>query len=144
MNSVTLFANSFGTFQTGVPTRTVELAHEQLLVLDHRAGTRVRVLGGGVWLTEQGEPDDRHAFAGTELVLRQPGRALLGGMGRTRLELTPPQRVGFSAWRERLAAFCSAARCRAVQGLALALSLMISLGLPDLLARGFQQSAAPW
>lgn len=82
--------------------RTFDLDHDQLLVLEDQAGTRVRVLYGGVWLTEQGRPDDRFALAGAELLLHERGRALLGGMGRSRLELTPPSRRWADALTRRI------------------------------------------
>jgi hypothetical protein len=100
------------------------------------------VLSGGVWLTEQGEPDDQFAGAGAELVLGKSGRTLLGGIGPSRLELTPPRRAGFNALMQRVVALRRAAGRRAVQGLALGLSLLISIGLPDLLARALQESWA--
>jgi Protein of unknown function (DUF2917) len=142
MNTVSLSANAFAMQRPMEQGRTIDLAHDQLLVLDNQAGTRVRVLSGGVWLTEQGEPDDQFAAAGAELVLGKPGRTLLGGIGPSRLELTPPRRAGFNALVQRVVALRRAAGRRAAQGLALGLSLLISIGLPDLLARALQQSWA--
>ncbi|NWG75629.1 MAG: DUF2917 domain-containing protein, partial [Rubrivivax sp.] len=37
---------------------TIELDHDQLLILDGGRGARVRVLRGGAWLTQEGAADD--------------------------------------------------------------------------------------
>lgn len=127
---------------------TIDLDHEQLLVLQDRSGTRVRVLSGGVWLTEEGEPDDRFAWRGEELLLSARGRTVLEGIGQARIEvlqppLRPAQRLRerIAALRERLAAPRGAAALWPLRGLASVVSLVLALGLPDLVARGFQQNA---
>jgi hypothetical protein len=70
--------------------RTFDLGHEQLLMLEGRAGTRVRVIFGGVWLTESGEPDDVFAFSGEEVALRHHRRTLLESLGASRIEVAEP------------------------------------------------------
>jgi len=67
--------------------RTVDLGYDQMLVLDDRPGARVHVLYGGVWLTEEGRPDDVFAKSGQVIALRSRKRALLGALGPTRVEL---------------------------------------------------------
>jgi Protein of unknown function (DUF2917) len=120
--------------------RTIDLDREQLLVLEDRAGARIRVLSGGLWLTEEGRPDDRFARPGDELVLSEPGRAVLEGLDRSRIEVTPLrfgtllERVG-----RRLGALRRSARRFALRGLASVAALVLSIGLSDLLARAFQQ-----
>jgi len=128
---------------------TIDLDHEQLLVLQDRSGTRVRVLSGGVWLTEEGEPDDRFAWCGEELLLNARGRTVLEGIGRARIEvlqppLRPAQRLRerFAALRERLAARRGDRSLVLVRSLASVVSLILALGLPHFVARGFQQNAA--
>jgi hypothetical protein len=135
---------------------TIDLDHEQLLVLQDRSGTRVRVLSGGVWLTEEGEPDDRFAWCGEELLLNARGRAVVEGMGRARIEvLQPPvrraqrlrerlaaMRARFAAMRARFAALGGAPSVVLVRSLASVVSLILALGLPHFVARGFQQNAA--
>ncbi len=79
--------------------RTVDLDHEQLLVLCNRNGTRIRVLSGGTWLTEEGRLDDVHVRCGDTVTLTTPGRAVLEGLGRSRIEVASPQPL---AWTERL------------------------------------------
>jgi len=128
---------------------TIDLDHEQLLVLQDRSGTRVRVLSGGVWLTEEGEPDDRFAWCGEELLLNARGRAVLEGIGQARIEvlrppLRPAQRLRerFAALRERLAAPRGAPSLVLVRSLTSVVSLILALGLPHFVARSFQQNAA--
>src|SRR4029453_2725031 len=45
-------------------TRTVDLGYEQMLILESRPRTRIKVIYGGVWLTEEGLPDDVFASSG--------------------------------------------------------------------------------
>lgn len=128
---------------------TIGLDHEQLLVLQDRSGTRVRVLSGGVWLTEEGEPDDRFAWCGEELLLNARGRTVLEGIGQARIEvLQPPLRPArrlrerLSALRERFATPRGDPSLVLVRSLASVVSIVLALGLPHLVARGFQQNAA--
>jgi Protein of unknown function (DUF2917) len=120
--------------------RTIDLEHEQMLVIDNRPGTRVRVLHGGVWLTEQGELDDQFARAGDELRLAAPGRAVLEGIGCSRIEVAPAPRRWAAALREAIAAVRRAAAAWPAQGAALVLSLALGVGVPEMLARGMQHS----
>ena len=120
--------------------RTFDLDHEQLLVIDDRPGTRVRVLSGRVWLTEHGKLDDCFAGPGDELLLAAPGRAVLEGIGRSRIEVAHAPRRWVSALREAIAAWRRGAALLPARGLALVLSLALGVGLPDLLARGMQHS----
>lgn len=89
--------------------RTIDLGYEQLLVLERRRGTRVRVLYGSLWLTEEGEAEDRFAAGGEEVVLKSRGLALLQGLGVARVQLVEPPR---ETWRARLAAALRGARRR--------------------------------
>ncbi len=117
-------------------TRTQELAHQQLLVLADRPGTRIRVLSGRAWLTEEGQPEDRFAQPGEELRVTHSGRAIVEGIGRsTRLQLVQPA-TGLAM---RLAAWLPAPQALLPRTVALVLSLVIALGLPELLARSFMQ-----
>ena len=68
-------------------TCTINLDHEQLLILDAGRGTRVRVVYGGLWLTGEGDPDDYSPRSGDEVSLRGRGRLLVQAMGATRIEL---------------------------------------------------------
>ncbi len=81
--------------------RTIDLGHEQLLVLKDRRGTRVRVLYGALWLTEENGAGDRFPASGDEVVIRSRGVALLEGVGVARVQLIEPRR---DVWRARLAA----------------------------------------
>ena len=71
-------------------TRTVDLDHEQLLVIQDRPGTRIQVLFGGLWLTEERNLDDRFAGAGEWLRLEAKGRAVVEALGRSRLRVVEP------------------------------------------------------
>lgn len=70
--------------------RTIDLGYEQILLLEGALGTRVRVLYGAMWLTEEGAPGDRFAGAGDEIALHAPGRALLEAVGAGRVEVHTP------------------------------------------------------
>jgi hypothetical protein len=120
--------------------RTFDLDHEQLLVLEDRAGARVRVLSGGLWLTEEGQPDDRFARAGDELRLCKRGRAVVGAIGRSRIELVEPVQRGVARLLERIARMLVGRSVSRVRIAASAVSLVLALGIPELLARGFQHS----
>ncbi len=111
--------------------RTHELEHQQLLVLADRPGTRIKVLSGGVWLTEEGQPEDHFAQPGQELRLTHRGRAIVEGIGRTRLQLIQPA-LGM-AWR--FGALWPAPQALLPRALALVLSLAIALALPEMLSR---------
>lgn len=79
--------------------RTLHLDHDQLLILDGRRDGRVRVLHGGVWLTEAGSPDDTFLRSGQEAAV-QGRQAVLQAEPGTALELRwrpPARRAG--AWR---------------------------------------------
>src|SRR5262249_31348708 len=67
-------------------TRTVDLGYEQLLLLASRPQTRVKVIYGGVWLTEEGHPGDVFAASGDELALHSGGRAIVEGLGYARVQ----------------------------------------------------------
>jgi hypothetical protein len=78
-------------------TRTVDLDHQQLLLLEGRPGTRVKVIYGGIWLTHTGEADDLFACCEQEVALRARKRALLEGLGPTRVEVIEPARSDLAA-----------------------------------------------
>lgn len=123
--------------------RTIDLDHEQLLVLDNRVGARIRVLSGGTWLTEEGRLDDVHVWQGDAITLTTPGRALLEGVGTARIEVMLPRRAG---WLARVAQAVRAWRrdgvAPALRGAAVAFSIVVGLGLADGVARGFLHAGA--
>ncbi len=80
-----------------ITTRTVDLDHQQLLLLEGRPGTRVKVIYGGIWLTHTGEADDLFACCEQEVALRARKRALLEGLGLTRVEVIEPARSDLAA-----------------------------------------------
>lgn len=83
-----------------VTVETIDLGYEQLLRLDAGAGRRVRVLFGGLWLTEEGEARDRIVRPGDEVPLRGRGTVLLEGIGPARVQILKAHAPGL---RPRLA-----------------------------------------
>ncbi len=67
--------------------RTIDLDHDQMLLLDGGRESRVRVLYGAAWLTEEGEADDTILHAGGERALRGRG-TLVEALGPARLQVT--------------------------------------------------------
>jgi hypothetical protein len=70
--------------------RTVDLGYDQLLILEDRPGARISVLFGGIWLTEEGSRADVFAHSGQMVALRSRKRAVLEGIGPTRVEVAEP------------------------------------------------------
>lgn len=66
--------------------RTIDLGHEQLFVFEGSRGTRVRVLFGATWLTEEGAVADAIVGAGTEAPLRG-GRTVIEALAPSRLQI---------------------------------------------------------
>lgn len=80
--------------------RTISLDHDQLLILDGGREGRVRVLHGGVWLTEEGERQDAFLRAGHEArVLGR--RPVVQAQGRAELQLSEGRPTP-AAWWQRL------------------------------------------
>jgi hypothetical protein len=86
--------------------RPLALDHQQLLVLAKRPGTRIEVLSGRIWLTEEGLPGDQFACAGEVLCVAGHGRVVVEGLGSARLRLFEPVR----GWATRLSALRAALR----------------------------------
>lgn len=72
--------------------RTIDLDHEQLMILDGKPGTRLKVLYGGMWLTTDGDREDRFPSSGDEVAVMAHRQSLLQAIGRTRVELIEPVR----------------------------------------------------
>jgi hypothetical protein len=78
--------------RTAITTiRTVDLDHEQLLMIDGEPGTRVRVLYGTMWLTQTGVAQDAFVGSGGEVEVRGPGKVVVEGVGPARLQLARPR-----------------------------------------------------
>lgn len=77
---------------TPLTTRTIDLGYEQILTLEGRPGTRVRVLYGAMWLTEEGDPRDVFARCGQEVTLGSDGRSVIEGLGHARVQVIEPRR----------------------------------------------------
>lgn len=67
--------------------RTVDLGYEQMLLLEGRPRTKVKVIYGGIWLTEEGSPQDVFAATGDEVALKSRGLAVVEGLGYARVEV---------------------------------------------------------
>ena len=112
-----------------------------------RAGSRMHVLHGGVWLTEPGSLADRVAGPGEWLRIEHRGRAVAEALGPSRVRVHAPSRGVAPAWLRAL-------RRVAVRGrdllrttawpraAATALALLVSVGMPELLARAFRDAGA--
>jgi len=133
-------------------TRTVDLGYDQMLLLEDRPGARVHVLYGGIWLTEEGQREDVFARSGQVVALRSRKRALLEGLGPTRVEVVEP--AGSRTWAGLVAATASvtgrlqrslrhaAARTgMALRGTLAATGLVIGIAVPALVVLGM--TAAP-
>jgi hypothetical protein len=133
--------------------RTVDLGYDQMLILEDRPGARVSVLFGGIWLTEEGSREDVFARGGEVVVLHSRKRALLEGIGPTRVEVAEPAAAG--TWRA-LASTATAATRRlarslrgadprqatgALRGTLAALGLLVGAVVPALVVLGM--TAAP-
>ena len=77
-------------------TRTIDLGYEQLLTFVGRPGTRIRVLFGSMWLTEEGCAQDVFAGCGDEVTLKSGGLSVIEGLGAARVQVIDPAR---RAWR---------------------------------------------
>ena len=122
-------------------TRTVDLDHEQLLVIDDQPGTRVQVLCGGIWLTEERRLQDRFAAAGQWLRLQAHGRAVAEALGATRVRVFEPVRRPGATWVHALRRWRPRVDVLAARSLAATLALVLGIGLPELLASSFMGHA---
>jgi len=91
-------------------TRTIDLGWEQMLILEGRPGTRVKVLFGDVWLTEHGSQADHFPRAGEEITLSTFGRTVIEPLGPAWVRITEAARGSVSggfiaSLRERVRAF---------------------------------------
>lgn len=73
-------------------TRTVDLGYEQLLTFVGQPGTRVRVLYGSMWLTEEGYEQDVFIGCGDEVMLKSGGLSVIEGLGAARVQVIEPGR----------------------------------------------------
>ncbi len=84
-------------------TRTIDLDHDQLLVVQDRPGTRVDVYFGGLWLTEERRSQDRFVTASAPACIESSGRAIAQAIGRTRARIVEPAReLSARGWRQML------------------------------------------
>lgn len=122
-------------------TRTIDLDHDQLLVVQDRPGTCVDVYFGGLWLTEERRASDCFVTPDAPVRLQAPGRAVLQAVGKTRARLVEPARRQRGGWPQllRVPARLQAVAARA--GIVL-MAVTLSLGLPELVARSFLQAGA--
>ena len=115
-------------------TRTIDLDHDQLLVVQDRPGTRVDVYFGGLWLTEERRPQDRFVTPQSPARLQASGRAVLQAIGKTRARLVEPaQRVALD-WRRLLSDSARWKGAAARAGIVL-MAVTLSVGVPEMVAR---------
>jgi hypothetical protein len=75
--------------------RTIDLDHDQMLILDGGRNAHLRVLHGATWLTAEGLPEDSVLTAGASADL-PARRTLITGLGPTRVQIISP-RLGAAA-----------------------------------------------
>ncbi len=68
-------------------TRTVDLGYEQMLLVESHPRTRIKVIYGGIWLTEEGLTQDVFASSGEEVALKSHGLAVVEGLGYARVQV---------------------------------------------------------
>jgi hypothetical protein len=91
--------------------RTVDLGYEQLLVLESQRGAVIRVVHGGVWLTQEGLARDVFAETGAEVPLKEGGRVVVEGLGAARLQLVEaPVSAAWERLRAAVHSFLSGLR----------------------------------
>lgn len=66
---------------------TIDLGYEQMWIVESPARTKLRVLYGGVWLTEEGSTRDSMLGSGDEVALRARGLSVIEGLGATRIQV---------------------------------------------------------
>lgn len=120
--------------------RTLTLDPQRLLVIARRPGTRIKVLSGRVWMTEEGQTGDQFAVAGEELRTLRRGRSVVEALGSARVQVIEPAGSAVRRVAEWLAVLRRAPDAVAARALALSLSLVLALGVPEMLARGMQQA----
>jgi hypothetical protein len=136
-------------------SRTVDLGYEQLLLLEGRPGTRVKVIFGGVWLTEEGGAGDVFAHTGDEVAVRSRRLSILEGLGTTRLEvIEPAARRRFKALADRFGAVARllgrakslvsapAWSPRTPRGTLAVLAAVVGVAIPALVLVGISATAA--
>jgi hypothetical protein len=119
---------------------TFDLAAGELLAFDGRPGQRLQVLAGGLWLTEARHLEDRFAGAGEWLRLEARGRAVAEALGPSRVRLVEPAPQAHAQARVRRWRL-PRADALAWRSLAVVMSLLVGIGLPEMLARGLQGTA---
>jgi hypothetical protein len=81
-------------------SRTLDLSHDPVQVLESRRGMRVKVLYGDVWLTEQGDHRDHFLGSGEEVALDSKHRTVIESLGPAWIEISEP--TDRSRWRRWL------------------------------------------
>jgi hypothetical protein len=124
-------------------THTIDLGYEQLLTFVGRPGTRVRVLFGSMWLTEEGNEQDVFVCCGDEVMLQSGGLSVIEGLGAARVQVIEPapQPLGASivqrarrVWQELGARI--ALRDLVARSVILVLAIAVSMSLLHLAAPG--------
>jgi hypothetical protein len=116
-----------------------DLGTGELLVYDHSPGLRLQVLSGGLWLTEEGSMHDRFGAVGEWLRIECGGRAVAEALAPTRVSVTEP--APGARWRATWARWQPRGLLAIARSPTFALALLLGVGLPEMLARAFQQSA---
>lgn len=83
------------------PTR--ELAPGEVVGLNGDGRSRLRMLEGRAWITEESRPDDWFVEAGQSLVPGRGTRVVIEALSASRIELESRPALAMRRWRLRLA-----------------------------------------
>lgn len=116
-------------------TRTVDMDHDQMLIVEDRPGTRIDVYYGGLWLTEERQLQDRFVTPSAPAHIESSGRAIAQAIGRTRARIVEPAReLSGRGWRQLLRLPLRLNQLVARAG-AVVVAVVLSLALPEVLLR---------
>ena len=76
--------------QIDIGSSTLTLTPNSLLAVQDGAGTRVLCRAGTLWITQEGDLKDAIVGAGESLIIRKPGRTLIGALGTASLSILAP------------------------------------------------------
>ena len=74
----------------------LELVRGNLVRIDDGRGMLVRVTGGSVWVTEEGDARDRFVCAGSHFRVMSSGVTLVQAISRSTIALSSPYEHGFA------------------------------------------------
>jgi hypothetical protein len=121
--------------------RTIDLGYEQMLLIEAHPQMRMRVLYGGIWLTEENRPDDRFLLSGDEVALKSRGLTIAEALAPSRVEVVDSdgQRAGerlrrwLAAAKAELARVAGVLPARLTQGTLAVIGALVGIAVPAML-----------